>query len=82
MTFRDEAIGAMKSIGLPQDEAEAMYEDFGSQFEPDEDEEVCEHCDGTGEVTVMETVWAGEPHQAPTGTRKCICVLGDGDYED
>lgn len=45
-------------------------------------EEVCEFCLGEGEVTTMETVWPGEPHQAPIGTQKCICRLGDGPDRD
>ncbi len=36
-------------------------------------EEVCADCLGTGEVTVMERVYAGEPHMAPIGTRTCHC---------
>lgn len=40
-------------------------------------EEVCEFCYGEGEVTVDEQVWAGEPHTAPIGTRKCICRMDD-----
>lgn len=38
-------------------------------------EEVCEMCLGEGEVTTMERVYAGEPHVAPIGTRKCICQM-------
>lgn len=46
-------------------------------------EEICALCDGTGEVTTMETVWAGEPHTAPIGTEKCICQLKEEDeYDD
>lgn len=75
-TFRDEAMSAMRSIGLPEDEAENMFEDIGVDFADGEDETVvCEYCVGTGEITVMETVYAGEPHQAPTGTQKCICKI-------
>jgi len=40
-------------------------------------EEVCEFCLGEGETTTMETVYAGEPHQAPIGTQKCICRIDD-----
>ncbi len=40
------------------------------EFEP-----VCEYCGGTGEVDSMEQVYAGEPHMAPIGTRKCICQV-------
>lgn len=38
-------------------------------------EEVCELCDGSGEVTVSEQVWPNEPHMADIGTQKCICKL-------
>lgn len=39
----------------------------------------CEHCGGTGEVTVDEQVYPGEPHTAPIGTRTCICRVRDED---
>lgn len=42
-------------------------------------EEVCADCLGTGEVTTMEQVYAGEPHTAPIGTQKCICQLKNDD---
>lgn len=46
-------------------------------------EEVCDECLGTGEVTVDEQVYAGEPHMAPIGTRTCICKLPDeDDYQE
>jgi hypothetical protein len=35
---------------------------------------ICEWCNGEGEITTMEQVYAGEPHTAPIGTRKCICT--------
>ena len=35
--------------------------------------EKCEMCGGTGEMTTMEYVYAGEPHMAPIGTRPCLC---------
>lgn len=70
---------AVRDGGLTEEEADRMIEDNQDLFEPEYD---CELCEDTGEVDVLETVWQGEPHQAPTGTRKCICVLGDGDYED
>ena len=42
----------------------------------------CRTCDGTGEVTTMEAVYAGEPHMAPIGTGKCPdCTKVDDDYE-
>ena len=37
----------------------------------------CEFCGGTGEVTVDEYVYPGEPHTAPIGSKHCICTLGD-----
>lgn len=42
----------------------------------------CDICEDTGETTVMETVYAGEPHVAPTGTQTCICRLHEDDYDD
>jgi hypothetical protein len=47
-----------------------------------EGEDVCEDCLGTGEVTTMETVWAGEPHQAPIGTQKCHCQIKEEEHDD
>lgn len=46
-----------------------------------EDEE-CEYCGGTGEITTWEQVWPGEPHTAPIGTQTCICQLKDEDDHD
>lgn len=44
--------------------------------------EVCETCDGTGEVTTMEYVYPGEPHMAPIGTAPCPdCSLREREYE-
>lgn len=37
----------------------------------EEDEEVCETCGGTGEVSSMEAVYPGEPHMADVGTQPC-----------
>lgn len=34
-------------------------------------EDLCSTCGGTGEITTMETVYAGEPHTAPIGTARC-----------
>ena len=45
----------------------------------DDEQPVCEYCDGTGEQDEMES--DGEGHEAPTGTRKCLCQLSD-DEED
>lgn len=36
-------------------------------------EEVCADCLGTGEVTTIERVYAGEPHMADVGTAPCHC---------
>lgn len=44
-------------------------------------EQICEFCYGEGEVTTMESVWAGEPHYAPIGTQKCVCQLSEPDYD-
>ena len=41
----------------------------------------CETCEDTGEVTTMETVYAGEPHQAPTGTGRCPDCRGEDDAD-
>ena len=49
----------------------------GVPFEDLPDDFVCPLCGGTGEVTVMEQVYPGEPHVAPIGTQKCICQLED-----
>lgn len=38
-------------------------------------EDVCEMCDGTGEVSCMEAVYPGEPHMADVGTQTCECKL-------
>lgn len=47
-------------------------------MENDDDKEiVCEICGGTGEVSTMEPVWAGEPHMADIGTEKCVCQISD-----
>lgn len=42
----------------------------------------CEICQDTGEVDTMESVYPGEPHQAPIGTQKCECRLRDPDDYD
>lgn len=48
----------------------------------------CDICEDTGETTEMETVYAGEPHVAPIGSRTCICRIhededdGDDRQED
>lgn len=44
--------------------------------------EVCADCLGTGEVTTMEAVYAGEPHIAPIGTRTCHCQAKEEEYDD
>ena len=38
-------------------------------------EEPCAVCGGTGEVEIMERVYPGEPHTAPIGSQKCMCIL-------
>ena len=42
----------------------------------------CGACGGTGIVSVMESVYPGEPHQAPTGTQECIECNGTGEIEE
>lgn len=39
-------------------------------------------CDGSGEVSCMDTVWPGEPHMADVGTRKCECRLEEEEDDD
>lgn len=80
MSLFDDAKQAIVGLGIPEDEAENVLEDMGVR-DGDEEDDTCEFCDGTGEVDVMESVYAGEPHQAPTGTKKCICQLSDADDE-
>ena len=51
--------------------------------EPVEEEEVCEFCGGTGEISSMEYVYAGEPHMADIGTKTCICrIKNEDDFDD
>lgn len=45
-------------------------------------EEVCERCGGTGEVSVMEPVYAGEPHMADIGTAPCPECRSDSADDD
>lgn len=45
-------------------------------------EDVCAECGGTGEVSVMEAVYPGEPHMADIGTQKCPCQRRDQEDED
>ncbi len=46
------------------------------------EEEVCEHCGGTGEVSVTESVYPGEPHMAMVGTRTCECSIREEEPEE
>lgn len=55
-----------------------LCDDFSVEFDLF-DEGIWEHCGGTGEVSVQEQVYAGEPHTADIGTQKCICQLSDPD---
>lgn len=64
-------------------------EDWGSGkmkcFNPDcplPRELVCEFCGGTGEVSTMEPVYAGEAHMAPIWLRACVCQIRDEDEYD
>ncbi len=43
---------------------------------PDEN---CEYCDGTGEVDVYESVWAGEYPMALVGSQRCSCTYDEHD---
>lgn len=40
--------------------------------------EVCAECGGFGEFSTMESVYQGEPHMAPIGTRPCDKCDGKG----
>ena len=46
------------------------------------EEEVCETCGGTGEVTTKERVYANEPHMADIGSEPCPdCQNREQDYD-
>lgn len=71
--------------GKPAYDLEDYYTPLNQRQRPDMIEEKkfnCEMCEDTGEVTVDEQVYPGEPHTAPIGTRKCICQLPDEDDYD
>jgi hypothetical protein len=57
---------------FPSGSAPELYKMIKEALEP-----TCDICGGTGEVTTMEQVYAGEPHMAPIGTKKCICRTGE-----
>lgn len=42
----------------------------------------CEDCKGFGEVSVMEKVYPGEPHEALIGSAKCENCSGTGEEQD
>jgi len=46
------------------------------------DEDVCEHCGGDGEVACMDYVYDGEPHMAMVGSQKCICQIDEDEQYD
>lgn len=46
-----------------------------------QEEETCEMCGGTGEITTMEYVYPGEPHMAPIGTQTCLCRIPEVEPE-
>jgi hypothetical protein len=75
-----------KQNGADLDEQDEIQEDTTSmeeKLEALDEEEVCELCGGTGEVTTSEQVYPGEPHMADIGTRKCICQLKEeSDMDD
>jgi len=53
-------------------------EEVQSWFKENVEQHVnCDVCQDTGEIECMETVYAGEPHQAMVGTRKCLCQIDD-----
>jgi len=43
---------------------------------------LCEECNGIGEVSTMERVWANEPHMAPVGSAICANCIGSGEEID
>jgi hypothetical protein len=46
-------------------------------------EDVCAECGGSGEVSTMEAVYAGEPHMAPIGSAICRnCYPPEDDFND
>ena len=46
------------------------------------EDDVCEHCGGTGEVDCMDFVYSGEPHMAMVGSQKCICQIDEDEQND
>ena len=42
----------------------------------------CKECNGIGEVSTMEKVWANEPHMAPVGSAVCANCIGSGEEMD
>lgn len=67
----------VKVDGHFEDTGEHHYEeiDLGDSVQTPENIKYfsieCHTCDDTGEVTTMEAVYPGEPHQAPVGTGTC-----------
>ncbi len=54
------------------------YEDIINELEIPFNFE-CDICEDTGEVTTMEKVYNGEPHEAPIGSKTCICRIQEED---
>lgn len=69
--------GLLQEVG----EEEREEETGGAQTLEGEGSFECEICQDTGEVTVDEYVYPGEPHTAPIGSRPCICRL-PGEYDE
>lgn len=67
-------------IAFGETASEAINKCMAKMF--GETESVCEFCCGTGEVSTMEQVWAGEPHYADIGTRFCICQIKEPDSDE
>lgn len=38
-------------------------------------EQMCGKCHDTGEVDTMESIYPGEPHMGPVGSRPCDCRI-------
>lgn len=49
-------------------------------LEEEIEDETCSECGGTGEVSIMESVWPNEPYTADVGSQACpSCTLQNND---
>lgn len=60
-----------KNIDNEKNEEFLLDADLTDYDLEDEEEDVCETCGGTGEITTMERVYPNEPHLAPVGSAPC-----------